>query len=78
MSIWTLAELNELIDGMKEQLRADPLGSLGSVTIGSRTVAYRSVQDMKELILFYAREKATLERRAAGGRRNSYAVAKFQ
>lgn len=75
--IWSLAELNQLIDALKAQLKNDPAGILGSVTVGGRTVSYRTADDLIKLIKFYAREKARLERVAAGGPRTGYAVAKF-
>lgn len=77
MSFWTQEELQKTIDALKQQLMCDPLGAIGSVSVGGRTVAYRSVDELRSLINFYARELAALQRTAAGGSRHGYRLARF-
>lgn len=77
MSIFTVAECDEIIQALKTQLIEDPSGALGSVTVGSRTVTYRSAEDLEKLINFWARQKSQAQAAAAGRGRVNISVAKF-
>jgi hypothetical protein len=76
MSLWTLAELDQLIDALKTQMLENPTG-VGSISIAGRTIAYHGFEDLQKRINFLARERAALQRVAAGGRRTGFSVARF-
>jgi hypothetical protein len=76
MSLWTLAELDQLIDAMKTQMLENPSG-VGSVQIGGRSISYNGFDDLQKRINFLARERAALLRGASGQSRAGYSLAKF-
>lgn len=77
MSIFTVAECDQIIEALKTQLIEDPSANIGSVAVGSRTVTYRSAEDLEKLINFWARQKAQAQAAAAGRGRVGISVAKF-
>ena len=49
-----------------------------SVSIGGRTVTYRSLKDITDAIDYWSRTLARLQRVAAGGPRHGYSLADFR
>jgi hypothetical protein len=70
----TLAQAQAMLDA----LLAQPPGSIGSVSIGGRTVSYRSLGELTDAIVFWERRVATLTARAAGKRGPSFLAADFR
>lgn len=74
MSGITLAQAQAQLDAL---LAAQSSQSL-SVRYGDRQVTYRSATEIIDLINYWRREIATLERRAAGRSGPSYRLASFR
>jgi hypothetical protein len=74
MSGITLAQAQAQLDAL---LAAQSSQSL-SVRYGDRQVTYRSATEIIDLINYWRREIATLERRAAGRSGLSYRLASFR
>lgn len=76
MSI-TLANAQTILDNLIDA-QAAGVNEFTSVTIGGRTVSYRSAEDVTRLINYWSRVVAQLQRKAAGRSRHGYAVADFR
>jgi hypothetical protein len=74
----TLADAQTILNAHVEALKCDPVGMLGSVTIGGRTVTYKSAEELMQTINYWSRIVATLQRRAAGGSRHGYLLPNFR
>ena len=77
MSGIPLSKAQEILDALIEQQVCDPSGNLGSVSVGGRTVSYRSAEDLLKLINYWSRIVAEQTRRAAGSPRHSMKTARF-
>lgn len=66
MSGISLANAQAILDALVQSQVDDPLTSVGSFSIGGRTVSYRSAEDLIALINYWSRTVATLQRTAAG------------
>lgn len=73
MSI-TVAQAQAQLDA----LLAAQAGQMLSVSIGGRTVTYRSLKDITDAIDYWSRTLARLQRVAAGGPRHGYSLADFR
>lgn len=78
MSGITREQAQQVLDALIQAQIEDPSGSLGSVSVGGRTVTYRSAEDMISLINYWRRTVAELSRVAAGGSRISMKRATFR
>jgi len=70
----TLAQAQANLDS----LLAAQAGQMLSVSIGGRTVTYRSLKEITEAINYWSRMVTQLTRTAAGGTRHGYALADFR
>ena len=70
----TLAQAQANLDS----LLAAQAGQMLSVSIGGRTVTYRSLKEVTEAINYWSRMVTQLTRTAAGGTRHGYALADFR
>lgn len=77
MSIFTVAEVNEIIDTLKCQLIADPMGTIGSVSIGGRTVSYKSADELEKIVTFWEGQLSRATASAAGRSGTNPKVARF-
>lgn len=77
MSGITLETAQSILDALLEQ-RAAGVSHFGSVTIGGRTVTYRTSQDLAAEINYWARVVAGLQRQAGGESRHGFSVANFR
>ncbi len=77
MSGITVTQAQEMLDKLIDQQLCDPAGTLGSVTVGGRTVSYRSAEDLIMLIDYWRGLLTELQRRAAGMSRIGMKLAKF-
>jgi hypothetical protein len=77
MSGITLAQAQQVLDALVQAQIDDPSGSLGSITVGGRTVTYRSAEDVIKLLGFWRSLVAEKTRIAAGGSRLSMKRARF-
>lgn len=77
MSIFTVAECDQMIQALKCALIEDPGGSIGSITVDGHTVTYASAKDLEERIKMYQRWRNDALRSAAGCGRTRISVAKF-
>lgn len=76
MSI-NLANAQTILDNLIEA-QAAGVNEFTSVTIGGRTVSYRSAEDVERQINYWSRVVAQLQRKAAGRSRHGYSVADFR
>lgn len=76
MSI-TLANAQTILDNLIEA-QAAGVSEFTSVTIGGRTVTYRSADDVIRLVNYWSRVVAQLQRKAAGRSRHGFSVADFR
>lgn len=77
MSGISVTQAQEMLDKLIEQQLCDPAGTLGSVTVGGRTVSYRSAEDLIRLIDYWRGLVTELQRQAAGMSRIGMKLAKF-
>lgn len=66
MSIFTVAEVDEIIAALKCQLLEDPMGTIGSVSINGRTVSYKSAEELEQIVTFWEKQKSKAAASAAG------------
>lgn len=76
MSI-TLAQAEEILDSLVEASLAG-VSEFQSVSIAGRTVTYSNAADLQGRINYWQRIVNGLKRKAAGGRKHSFAVADFR
>jgi hypothetical protein len=74
MSGITLVQAQAQLDG----LLAAQMSQMLSVSIGGRTVTYRSLKEISDAIAQWSRIVAQLQRVAGGGSRHGYAAADFR
>lgn len=74
MSGITLAQAQAQLDS----LLATQASGMLSVSIGGRSVTYRSSRDLQDAITYWARLVAQLTRTAAGGPRIGHSLADFR
>lgn len=77
MSLFTVAECDEIIQALKTRLIEDPGGSIGSLSVAGRTVTYRSADDLEKLLRLWTRQRNDAVRAASSRDRLSMRVAKF-
>lgn len=77
MSI-SIEDARAILAKLIEAQREDPLGALGSVSVGGRTVSYKSADDLIKMINYWSSVVADIERRAAGRGRIGFSVADFR
>lgn len=77
-SLFTADECAEALANLKRALIDDPGGSIGSVTINGRTVAYRNAEDLEKLVVFWQRQQTLANSAAAGVPRINPKVALFR
>ena len=73
----TLANAQTILDNLVEA-QVNGVTEFTSVTVGGRTVSYRSADDVIKLITFWRRVVIELQRKAAGRARQSYSLADFR
>lgn len=78
MSGISRADAQEILDRLIDAHKCDPLGALGSVSIGGRTFTYKSAEDLIRMINYWSGVVADAQRVAAGQHRLSLAVADFR
>lgn len=77
MSLFTVAECNEIIEALKCALIEDPGGMIGSVTIAGRSVSYKGADDLEKLLAIWQRQLTLAQRSAASVPRINPKVARF-
>jgi len=77
MSGITLANAQAIVEALVQAQISDPVGALGSVTIGGRTVTYKSADDLIKMLNYWQRTAANLQRIAAGVSRTSFVLPNF-
>jgi hypothetical protein len=76
MSI-TLADAQSILKKLIDAQACDPVGALGSVTVGGHTVTYKGADDLIKMINYWSRVAANLQRAAAGVSRTSFVLPNF-
>lgn len=77
MSGITVAQAQEMLDGLIEQQLCDPAGNIGSVSIAGRSITYRNSADLTDQIDYWRGLLTELQRKAAGMHRVGMKLAKF-
>ncbi len=77
MSIFTVAEVEEIIDALKAQIISDPMGTIGSVSVNGRSMEYKSAEELAQIVSFWEQQLASAAASAAGRPRISPKVARF-
>lgn len=78
MSGITLTQAQQILDALIQAQIDDPIGALGSVSVGGRTVSYKSADELITQTNYWSGVVADLQRKAAGANRHGRSVASFR
>lgn len=78
MSGISQADAQAILDKLIEVQKCDPIGALGSVSVGGRTITYKNAEDLIRMINYWSGVVAGAQRAAAGKPRLGFAVSDFR
>lgn len=78
MSGISQADAQQILDALIEAQKCDPIGAIGSVSVGNHTISYKGADDLIKMINYWSSVVAQGQRRAAGRGRLGFAVADFR